>query len=108
MKTYLKIKIKSLAEEARIIRAEEKKWPGQSEIRTGLHLHRVGEVRRESRVALLAYGFLRGRARDRIEKSERQPDWDRVQKLIEKYGTEDRRLLAQRFAAWKEVEPKAA
>ncbi len=53
MKTYLKIKISSLAAEARIIRREEQRWPGDHQIRTGLHEHRVIDVRREARSALL-------------------------------------------------------
>jgi len=87
-KTYLKIKIKSLAAEARIIRQEEKKWPGTSDVRTGLHLHRVNEVRREARVALLAYGFIRGRAYEAIEfNAAVEPDWSRVAVLASRYGS---------------------
>jgi len=87
-KTYLKIKIKSLAEEARIIRREEKRFPGWHGTRTGLYLHRVQVVRREARAALLAYGFLRGRRYERIEAKRRgeEPDWRRVTQLVQKYG----------------------
>lgn len=93
-KTYLKIKIKSLAEEARIIRHEEKKWYGPSETRTGLYLHRVRDVRSEARAALLAYGFLRGRPYAALEKvgNHRQAhalDLPRIVKLAQKYGPPD-------------------
>lgn len=57
----LKVKIKSLAEEAKIIRTEEKKLPGPSAKRMELHEHRVGKVRHCARYALLAYGYLRGK-----------------------------------------------
>ena len=107
MKIYLKIKIMSLAAEARIIRTEEKKWPGEHPARHGLHRHRMHEVRSEARHALLAYGFLRGRTYRRLEnKAARAPDWDRVQKLAEKFGATakaDLPMVAQRFAQWKEV-----
>jgi hypothetical protein len=87
MKIYLKIKIMSLAAEARIIRKEERKWPGPSDARQGLHRHRVIDVRRECRIANLAYGFLRGRSYRALEaKCYEQPNWQRVAELIRKYG----------------------
>jgi len=107
MKIYLKMKIMSLAAEARIIRTEEKKWPGEHLARHGLHHHRIHEVRPEARHALLAYGFLRGRDYRRLEsKAARAPDWDRVQKLAEKFGAvtkADLPAVAQRFAQWKDA-----
>ncbi len=94
-RSYLKVKIKSLAEEARIIRKEERKAAentndyGYNEELSGLHGHRVGPVRRESRHALLAYGFLRNTPYRRMEsKAHTVPDWARVQKLVEKYGAQ--------------------
>lgn len=87
MKPYLKIKIKSLAAEARIIRAEERKWPGPSDVYTGLHRHRVIDVRRECRAGHLAYGFLRGRSYRALEaKCYEGPNWQRVTELVYKYG----------------------
>ena len=88
--TYLKIKIKSLADESKTIRAEEKKLitakQGPSMTRQGLYLHRVNDVRSESRAALIAYGYLRGRAYRQIEaKCHIKPDWKRASKLAEKY-----------------------
>ena len=52
-----RVKIKSLAEEARIIRDEEKKRTGWA--RSGLHAHRIETVRYEQRHTLLAYAYLR-------------------------------------------------
>ncbi len=89
MKTYLKIKIKSLAAEARIIRQEEKKWPGPSDVRLGLREHRIKDVRREARAALLAYGYLRGRTIHQMEPGQTGIPMvvaNRATQLIAKYG----------------------
>jgi hypothetical protein len=120
---YLKIKIKSLAEEARIIRAEERRHNigtrarkrirrhlaktnnlteaqrralqrrsrpptgHQEAIFWGLRSHRVRDVRREARAALLAYAFLRGRSYLESEgNAGTEPDWGRVVALVKKYG----------------------
>jgi len=81
----LRVKIKSLAEEARIIRREERRSNGP--LRDELHIHRVIAVRSEARVAQLAYGFIRGRAYERLEpKANTPPDWKRVRALCKKYG----------------------
>lgn len=83
-RTYLKVKIKSLAAEAQIIRKEERKNP---KLREGLSEHRKGVVRRASRETLLAYGFLRGKKYEEIEKTSRtQPNWSNVGKMVLKYG----------------------
>ena len=107
VKIYLRMKIMSLAAEARIIQAEEKRWPGEHAARQGLRRHRIHEVRPEARHALLAYGFLRGREYRQLEsKATRAPDWDRVQKLAEKFGAATKAelpIVAQRFARWKEA-----
>jgi hypothetical protein len=82
---FLKVKIKSLAEEARIIRLEEKRTRGS--LREQLHRHRVWDVRREARSAQLAYGYLRGRTYRQLESSARtEPDFARIGKLVSKYG----------------------
>ena len=104
MNVYLKVKIKSLAEEARIIRHEEVKrrasnfkklhadiqQQADSE-RSSLHLHRTIDVRVETRAALLAYGFLRGRKYSQVETPPKKPTGKeiplkRVVRLISKYG----------------------
>ena len=104
MKTYLKMKIMSLAAETRIVRREEKRWPGASDVRTGLHHHRVIDVRREARSACLAYGFLRGRDYRALEaKPGTKPDWPRVERLALKYATSDPREARQRFAEWRDT-----
>jgi hypothetical protein len=100
----LKVKIKSLAEEARIIRLEElramphsKPRPregknGTAAIRPGLlvekyadpelqrslWLHRTVDLRQEQRSALIAYAFLRTAAS--------APNLKRVRELVRKFG----------------------
>lgn len=73
--THLKIKLKSLAAEAKIIRSEEQKhsdrtregeWTGT---RLSLYRHRILVVRTVARHALLAYGFLRGLDYSRLERN---------------------------------------
>lgn len=103
MKTYLKIKIKSLAAEARLIKAEERKWPGTSTVRAGLQNHRIKDVRGEARSALVAYGFLRGRSYKRIERTTKtEPDWERVEALVAKYGLEGRQKVKSAIEEWRE------
>jgi hypothetical protein len=82
---FLKVKIKSLAAEARIIRHEERKSRGQ--LRNDLANHRKGIVRREARNTQLAYGYLRGRSYRQLEHScHRQPDWEAVERMVKRYG----------------------
>ena len=98
---YLKIKIKSLAAEAAIIRQEEHRWHGLSQARYGLHQHRILDVRREARASQLAYGFLRGRDYRVMEaKCHENPDWKRVQWVVEKFCLTDKREAVQKFSEW--------
>lgn len=83
-KIYLKVKIKSLAEEAKIIRKEERKalatyrriknkqgFEEKAEkalnLYNGLRMHRIGIVRAEARAAQLAYGFLNNKKYSELE-----------------------------------------
>lgn len=86
----LKVKVKSLADEARIIRKEEKRTHGQ--LQAELHWHRISDVRSEARASYLAYGLVRGTPLDKIEKpnierSERL--WEKVRAMVKKYGPTD-------------------
>lgn len=79
-KIYLKVKIKSLADEAKIIHKEEnialarlrsKKCKDEASVQKlyqELRLHRKGIVASESRAALLAYALVRGKRYSRCEK----------------------------------------
>ena len=110
MKTHLKIKIKSLAAEARIIKQEERKWRYPHPMRESLRRHRRRDVRAEARHSLIAYGFLRGRRYAQIEQPKEvwrghqrgsgPPNWNRVRDLVAKYGDMDKREAAQKLAEW--------
>jgi hypothetical protein len=87
---YIKVKILSLAAEAKIIRKQEQKARkhGNRSLRVGLADHRRGIVRREARHAQLAYGFLRGRAYKQMEAKCHPgcgPDFAKVKSSIERY-----------------------
>lgn len=65
-----RVKIRSLAEEARIIRHEEKRMgvgDVNNSLRGMLREHRIGIVRNEQRATLLAYAYLRGKKRSDLE-----------------------------------------
>ena len=91
-KVFLRVKIKSLAAEARIIRQEEGRFRDlwhhqQTGPFLGLKLHRTQDVRKEARSALLAYGFLRGVPYSKIEaKCWEAPDWFRIMQIVTKFG----------------------
>lgn len=103
-KHFLKIKVTSLGAEQKLIRAEERFFKkcglGAHYVREGLYRHRM-DLRKEVRSAQLAYGFLKGIPYRKMEaKAYTEPNWQRVRKLAEKYGEEDSRIIAQRFAEW--------
>jgi hypothetical protein len=123
---YLKIKIKSLAEEARIIRKEEHqykqrrafyrdrqgcedKYKSADTIFWSLRWHRESPVGTECRAALLAYGYLRGKTFFQLEtlpkkegKIYQHPHWNRVIDLICKYGPpkQDRDAVIKSLREW--------
>lgn len=89
-KLALKVKAKHLAEEARIIRKEEKRSRGDT--RDWLYLHRVHTVRPESRATNIAYAFAKGRELNQVEKyPERIPEevWARVAKMVKLYSNKN-------------------
>lgn len=85
LREMLRVKVKSLAAEAAIIRREEQRSRGT--IRNQLHEHRVGLLRREARSAHLAYGFIRGRSLGEMEQpGSRRVDWPAVHRMVRRYG----------------------
>jgi hypothetical protein len=87
---YIKVKILSLAAEAKIIRKQEQKARahGNRYLRVGLADHRRGIVRNEARHAQLAYGFLRGVPYKKMEAKCHpgcEPDFKKVKSSIERY-----------------------
>ena len=78
---HFKVKINTLAAEARIIRQAERKAckRGLEVRRRSLHEHRVDHVRVHARHNHLAYGFLRGvEYQDMEHRCHEKPDWTKV------------------------------
>lgn len=94
---FLKIKIKSLAAEAVIIRHHERRSLDH-QIRSALREHRVGVVREECRATHLAYGFIRGKRRRLIEKQDVIPPATiaKAEGMVKRYGRYD----AKAWTAW--------
>lgn len=116
MTLFLKVKLKSLAAEAKIIRDLERRCARRH--RGQLREHRIHPVRAATRNTLLAYGFLRGRPLATIEgKGTRtQPNWTEVRRMAIQYGCSQRHYYMggvmkacakceSDFAAWKEAKP---
>lgn len=107
MSVFLKIKLKSLAAEARIIRKQELKTRGPSHnaTRESLYRHRIDVVRRCSRETHLAYGYTRGRAYVQLERTcYSPPDWKAVAAMVKKYGKFDEK----EFERWKSSEENSS
>lgn len=103
---YLRVKIKSLAAEAKIIQKEEAKCKreGRGADSIGLTQHRKDVVRRVCRDTNLAYGYLRGKTYREIEKygfvhtdPNQNPRWTAVREMVRKYGTREK---IEGFDAW--------
>ena len=92
----LKIKLKSLAEEARIIRFHERKCGfgiNDEQIRRNIREHRISVVRKESRDSNVAYAFLRGLSYRQVEPSAKTvPDLKNVLAIIERFRFWDSKL----------------
>ena len=92
-----RVKIRSLAEEAKIIRHEEKKANRGLDCDV-LHQHRVGSLRNEARCTLLAYALIRGVPYANVERSSRIPDGNRVRAIVKSLTA--RVLSYEEFRAW--------
>lgn len=85
---HLRIKIKSLAAEARIIRQEAKRT--REMVKWELNHHRTTVVRTVARTNLLAYGLLRGRPYASMEqKCHELPNFDEVGKTAKRFGASE-------------------
>ncbi len=88
----LKVKIKSLAEEARIIRVEERRTSGMSKWQ--LQHHRRTVVRDAARRSLIAYATVRGRDPETHASDDpavRHGDAKEVARMVRKYGPAEER-----------------
>ena len=91
----LRVKVKSLADEAKIIRREEHRSKNWYEWYS-LKQHRKGIVRREARSAQLALAFLRGVPYEKVESYTRvgnEPNWKRVKDLVMKYAVPPHKVV---------------
>lgn len=103
MRQYVKVKCVSLADEAKLIakyekqrlrsaavaRAQGKKERADYHFANywGMHEHRVVDIRKEARIANVAYGYMNGHPYNKIERnSYTQPNWDRIRELVRLYG----------------------
>jgi len=102
---YLRVKLKSLAEEARIIRIEELRAnkARNFDLQNGLRGHRVATVRRATRETLLAYQFLRGVPYAKVEKPNSNPvDLLAVLRMVKRYGDLKSGTEEQALKEWME------
>lgn len=110
MSVELKIKAKSLADEARVIRAEEKKAKAKRKTETvnSLHHHRLQVVRPAARATHIARGYLAGTPYRLIEgNAKSEPPLFAAAQMLAKYGPFKDRAEAQKaLTLW--VEAKAA
>ena len=84
--TFLKVKVKSLAEEAKIIHSMEGKT-NNTHLRGSLYAHRKCVVAKEERDSLLAYSCLRFIPYSQVELfTHNSPDWDNVKRIVKKFG----------------------
>lgn len=88
---HLKIKVKSLVDEAKTIRAEANKTSGMT--KWNLNHHRKTTVREHTRYNLLAYCLLKGTAYELVEKKcTEAPDFVRVIKIAARFGGEEEEI----------------
>jgi hypothetical protein len=124
MSVELKVKVKSLAEEARIIRKEEhkakrsKRWHAERQqteqaekyarLRNSLYEHRLDVVRFECRAAELARAFIKGTPYRKVERNTHDGPYQmgriqgRVQKLVNKYH--DKAVTPSMIQQWMNTE----
>lgn len=80
----LRVNVKSLAAESRIIRKEERR--AGLLYRSSLHYHRTGRLREESRYAQLALAFLRKRKYESVEgPNSKVPEQSRLLEKINRF-----------------------
>lgn len=100
-KFALKVKIKSLAAEARIIKQaihQTKDMATKCELRG----HHVYIVRKEARHSQLAYAFLRGREYSAVEfKCKTPPDFKKIEDLVIRFGQVWHYLTPGSSTSWK-------
>jgi len=84
----LRIKVRNLADEAKLIRSEERK-PKNAELRNYMTNHRKGIVRKVARETALALAYLNGTPYAECENPTKKglPDFGRIKEMVARYGT---------------------
>ncbi len=88
----LKVKLKHLAEESRIIREEAAKQYAAGNYQKGNELtdHRKHVVRPAARATLIAYQTLRGIPYESYEgNAKTEPNWKEIERMVKKYGPDE-------------------
>lgn len=99
----LKVKNKSLAEEARIIRKIEN---DPCDLFGSLHWHRIWDVRNEARATHLAVAFLKEKPYSSVEKNCKDNYklhdivLPRVVDLVYKYGNYNKNDVSEKIGGW--------
>ncbi len=102
---HLRIKVRSLADEAKSIRREARKTIGM--VKWRLNHHRTTVVRDHARHNLLAYGILRGVPYGAMEvECHEKPNFPRVAKLAGWFGATAEDITAWRDEAEAYLDPK--
>lgn len=91
----LRVNIKSLTAEAKIIRKEELR--SGLEYRYFLHLHRIGRLREEARITHLALAYVRDIPYSKVEKTNKLIN---VTKLIDKINRTGYKTSENKIRAW--------
>ncbi len=82
----LRVNIKSLAAESQIIKKAERKYKNE-DIRNSLHLHRVKDVRKESRITQLTLAAVKQIPYNRVERRARiEPNWKRIIAKVDRHS----------------------
>lgn len=98
---HLRIKIKSLAAEAAIIRQEAKKTSGL--VKYGLNQHRTGIVREHTRINLLAYGLIKRVPYSVMEqKTDTKVNFSKIVEIAKRFGETDEIAINEWITAAKE------
>lgn len=102
---HLKIKIRSLADEAKSIRREANKSKGMAKWR--LNDHRTSVVRDHARHNLLAYGILIGTPYKAMEgRCYRSPDFSRISTIAKRFGANEEAVAKWVEEAKAHLEPR--
>mgnify|MGYP006969390648 CR=1 FL=1 len=93
----LRVKLKSLATESKIIRQEIEK-SNNPHIKNSLYRHKIDIVRQEARHTHLVYACIKNVPYHKIEpKTHNKPNWDKVEKMVKRFYNLDYHGMYQQF-----------